>query len=172
MLPILLSFSMKLSLFTCTLAACSGSPLQCSTFSSIIWCTRFEFWPREISVEAHTSIVDSSGGDHCHNNRNIYPTQVYSFARCFIKVKVCIQILIATSFSTLLWERCRDEALCNFISSLPCLHSFWHTIPTFLVLYVCIYVCVYVYLSHFNVFVQICHSCWVYTLHEWLKEDP
>ena len=32
-----------------------------------------------MSVEAHISIIDSSGGDHCHNNRNIYcddPNQV------------------------------------------------------------------------------------------------
>ena len=54
-----------------------------------------------------------------------------------------IQSTISTFFlhysCTLVWKRCRDGALYIYLhfykSSLPCLHTFWHAIPTFLLFY-------------------------------------
>ena len=54
-----------------------------------------------------------------------------------IIVKVNLQSPIPTSFYITVENRCENDAgmrLCKFtftiISSLPCLHAFWHAIPT------------------------------------------
>ena len=54
-----------------------------------------------------------------------------------IIVKVNLQCPIPTSFYITVTNKCENDAgmrLCKFtftiISSLPCLHTFWHAIPT------------------------------------------
>ena len=81
--------------------------------------------------------------------------------RDVIKVKVNTQSPIPTSLFALqlyssVKKRCKDRALyiyLHFITTLPCLHTFWRAISTFfyifnvfIVLYIYVYICAHVYI--------------------------
>ena len=88
-----------------------------------------------------------------------------------IIVKVNLQSPIPTSFYIAVTNQCQNDAgmwLCKFtftiISSLPCLHTFWHAIPTsfyiFNVFKSCI-ICSMMYTAYHKLLIRvICNSLW------------
>ena len=80
-----------------------------------------------------------------------------------IIVKVNLQSLIPTSFYIAVTNQCQNDAgmwLCKFtftiISSLPCLHTFWHPIPTSFYIFNVFKSCVYMH--KFEGFILFCGS--------------